>query len=44
MSIGKIRLAPDVVIDVHMMADSFKDEPYQQLLGAIEGLEFTRGR
>ena len=45
MSIGKIRLSPVVLVDVQMMADGFRDEPYQQLLGAIEGMEFAgRGR
>ncbi|MDO8544605.1 MAG: hypothetical protein Q7S40_29540 [Opitutaceae bacterium] len=43
-SIGKIRLAPDVLIDVQILADGFRDEPYQQLLGAIEGMEYTPGR
>ncbi len=41
-SIGRIRLAPDVMIDVVISADSFKDEPYQQLLGAIEGMEYKK--
>lgn len=41
---GKIRLAPDVIVDVFLGADAFKDESYQQLLGAIEGMEFSRGR
>jgi hypothetical protein len=44
MSVGKIRLAPDIVLDVTISADGFRDEPYQQLLGAIEGMEFTPGR
>jgi hypothetical protein len=44
VSAGKIRLAPDILIDVFIGADSFKDEPYQQLLGAIEGMVFTPGR
>ena len=44
VSAGKIRLAPDILIEVFMGADSFKDEAYQQLLGAIEGLEFKPGR
>ena len=44
MSIGKIRLSPNVLVDVQIMADGFRDEPYQQLLGAIEGMEFTPGR
>ncbi len=44
ISAGIIRLAPDILIEVFMGADSFKDEAYQQLLGAIEGLEFKPGR
>lgn len=44
VSAGKIRLAPDILIDVFIGADSFRDEPYQQLLGAIEGMEFKPGR
>jgi hypothetical protein len=32
------------LVDVQMMADGFRDEPYQQLLGAVEGMEFTPGR
>lgn len=43
-SIGKIKLAPDVLLDVQILADGFRDEPYQQLLGAIEGLEFAARR
>ena len=43
-SFGKIRLAPDILIDVVIMADGFNSEPYQQLLGAVEGMEFTPGR
>jgi hypothetical protein len=41
-SIGKIKLAPDTLVDVSIMADGFRDEPYQQLLGAIEGMEYSR--
>jgi hypothetical protein len=44
MSVGKIKLAPDVLMDVQIMADGFRDEYYQQLLGAIEGMEFKAGR
>jgi hypothetical protein len=44
VSAGKIRLAPDVLLEVFIGADSFKDEAYQQLLGAIEGMEFKPGR
>jgi hypothetical protein len=43
ITVGKIRLAPEVLVDVQIMADGFGDEPYQQLLGAIEGMEFTPG-
>ena len=43
MSTGKIRLAPDVLLDVSIMADDFRDEPYQQLLGAVEGMDYVRG-
>lgn len=41
MSVGKIRLTPETLVDVAIMADEFRGEPYQQLLGAIEGLEYT---
>jgi hypothetical protein len=44
MSVGKIRLSPTVLLDVNISADGFRDEPYQQLLGAIEGMEFTPPR
>jgi hypothetical protein len=44
MTVGKIRLTPHVLVDVQIMADGFRDEPYQQLLGAIEGMEFSGGR
>lgn len=44
MSVGRIRLASDVLLDVQIMAEGFSDESYQQLLGAIEGMEFAPGR
>ena len=44
ISHGKIRLAPDILVDVFIGADSFRDEAYQQILGAIEGMEFKAGR
>ncbi|MGH7945400.1 MAG: hypothetical protein ACREH8_23915 [Opitutaceae bacterium] len=43
MTVGRIRLTPAVLVDVQMMADGFREEPYQQLLGAIEGMEYTPG-
>ena len=42
MSVGKIRLAPDVMVDVQIMADGFRDSAYNELLGAIEGMEYKR--
>jgi hypothetical protein len=44
MTVGKIRINPEVLVEVQMMADGFGDEAYQQLLGAIEGMEYTPGR
>jgi hypothetical protein len=44
ISVGKIRFAPDVLIDVGISADAFNGEPYQQLRGAIEGMEFSPAR
>lgn len=38
---GLIHLASDVLIEVTISADGFSSEPYQQLLGMIEGMEFT---
>lgn len=43
ISIGRIRLAPDILLEISISADGFRDEPYQQLLGAIEGMEFRPG-
>lgn len=40
---GMIHLAPDVLIEVSISADGFSSEPYQQLLGMLEGMEFTAG-
>lgn len=44
VSMGKIRLAPNVLVDVGLNADGFRDKPYQELLGAIEGMEFKPGK
>jgi hypothetical protein len=41
MSVGMIHLAADVLVEVTISADGFTSEPYQQLLGMIEGMEFT---
>lgn len=44
MSVGKIRLSAEVLIDVHIMGEGFSEESYQQLLGAVEGMEYKPGR
>lgn len=44
VSAGKIRLTPEILIEIFLGADSFRDEAYQQILGAIEGMEFKPGR
>lgn len=44
MTMGRIRLAADVLVEVQLMADAFNDEAYQQMLGAVEGMEFTPGK
>jgi hypothetical protein len=41
ISLGLIHVAPDVLVEVAISADGFKSEPYQTLLGMIEGMEFT---
>jgi hypothetical protein len=41
-SVGKIKLAPDVLVDVQILADGFREAPYQELLGAIDGMEYSR--
>ena len=41
---GKIKVSPQVLVDVFIGAEGFRDEAYQQLLGAIEGMEYTPGR
>lgn len=44
MTVGKIRLSAQVLLSVEIMGEGFADEAYNQLLGAIEGMEFTPGR
>lgn len=41
---GKIKINPQVLVDVFIGAEGWTDEAYQQLLGAIEGMEFKPGR
>jgi hypothetical protein len=40
MSVGLIHVSADVLIEVSLSADGFNSEPYNQLLGMIEGMEF----
>ena len=46
VSAGKIKLSPQVLVDVFIGAEGFSTEAYQHLLGAIEGMEYkpARGR
>ena len=44
ISAGMIHLTPDILIEVTISADGFRSEPYNQLLGMIEGMEFTPGK
>ena len=41
ISIGLIHLSAEVLVEVSISADGFNSEPYQDILGAIEGMEFT---
>lgn len=43
ISVGLIRLAPDIVLEVSISADGTTSDPYNQLLGAIEGMEYKPG-
>jgi hypothetical protein len=44
MSAGKIRVTPTLLVDVQIMGEGFSDEAYNQLLGAVEGMEYAPGR
>ena len=44
ISVGMIRLTPEVLVEVAINADGFNSGPYNELLGAIEGMEYTPGR
>jgi len=41
MTVGLIHLSADVLVEVSISADGFTSAPYQQLLGMIEGMEFS---
>lgn len=40
MTLGKIRPAPEILIDIVIMADAFNNSAYNELFGAIEGMEY----
>ena len=44
ISVGLIRLNAEVLIEIGISADGFNSAPYNDLLGAIEGMEFTAPR
>ena len=41
ISVGLIHVTADVLVEVSISADGFASAPYNELLGAIEGMEFT---
>ena len=43
-TLGKVRLDAAVLLEFQILSDGFGTEPHQQLLGALEGLEFAPGR
>lgn len=44
ISVGLIHLTPEILIEVAINADGFSSGPYNELLGAIEGMEYSPGR
>ncbi len=44
ISVGLIRLTPEILVEVGISADGFNSAPYNELLGAIEGMEFAPSR
>lgn len=43
-TLGKVRVDAAVLLEFQILSDGFGTEPHQQLLGALEGLEFAPGR
>jgi hypothetical protein len=41
MTAGLIRIAPNVLAEFAIMADDFRSAPYQDVLGALEGMEYA---
>jgi hypothetical protein len=44
ISVGFIRVAANVMVEMAINADGFRSAPYQQLLGALEGMEYDSRR
>lgn len=44
ISVGMIRVSPDVLIEMAISSDDVRGKAYQQLLGAIEGMEYKPRR
>lgn len=44
VSAGLIRVAPNVLVEFSIMSDGFRAPSYQDLLGAIEGMEYSAAR
>jgi hypothetical protein len=44
ISLGLIRLTPEILIEVSIQADGFNSAPYNELLGGIEGMEYAPRR
>ena len=41
MTVGLLRLSSGVLVEVHILSDGDRTEEYQQLLGAVEGMELS---
>lgn len=41
---GKIRLGPKLILEVFIGSEGFNTQAHQQLLGALEGMEYTPAR
>lgn len=44
VAVGKIRINSKVLLDVFIGSEGFSTEAHQQLLGALEGMEYTPAR
>lgn len=44
ISVGMVHVTAEVLVEFGINADGFRSEPYQQLLGALEGMEYKPRR